>query len=87
MGSIISGISLTCFAASYGVAWVLELAKLLLRSGARQVLMLGFVLAGLVGPHAVPGLSRGRILGLAAVEQLRLVPGGGLAAGRGLSCI
>ena len=48
MGSIISGISLTCFAASYGVAWILELAKLFLRSGARQLLMLLFVLAGLL---------------------------------------
>jgi len=48
MGSLISGISLTCFAASYGVAWVLELGKLFFRSGARQVLMLLFVLAGLL---------------------------------------
>ncbi len=46
MGSIISGISLTCFAASYAVAWALELAKLAVRSGTRQFLMLAFVVAG-----------------------------------------
>jgi ABC-type uncharacterized transport system permease subunit len=48
MGSIISGISLTCFGASYGVAWALEVAKVYLRSRARRFLMLGFVLAGLL---------------------------------------
>lgn len=48
MGSIISGISLICFAASYGVAWLLEVATLYFRRGARQVLVLGFVLAGLL---------------------------------------
>ena len=45
---MISGISLTCFAASYAVAWVLDVLKLFSQSGARQVLMLGFVLAGLL---------------------------------------
>jgi ABC-type uncharacterized transport system permease subunit len=48
MGSIISGISLTCFGASYGVAWVLELGKLFFRSGVRRLLMIAFVLAGLL---------------------------------------
>ena len=48
MGTLISGISLTCFAASYGVAWGLEVLKLFSRSGVRQILMLGFVLAGLL---------------------------------------
>lgn len=48
MGSIISGISLTCFGASYGVAWGLELAKFFLQSGVRRLLMLAFVLAGLL---------------------------------------
>jgi ABC-type uncharacterized transport system permease subunit len=48
MGSIISGISLTCFGASYGVAWGLELAKFYLQSGVRRLLMLVFVLAGLL---------------------------------------
>ena len=44
----IAGISLVCFAASYAVAWLLELAKLLFSSAVRQWLMLGFVVAGLV---------------------------------------
>ncbi|MEX0677799.1 MAG: hypothetical protein WD063_12030 [Pirellulales bacterium] len=48
MGSFISGISLTCFGASYGVAWALELGKLFFRSGVRQLLTLVFVLAGLL---------------------------------------
>jgi ABC-type transport system involved in cytochrome c biogenesis permease subunit len=46
MGTLISGISLTCFAASYGVAWALDVLKLFSRSGLRQILTLGFVLAG-----------------------------------------
>lgn len=43
---MISGISLVCFAASYGVAWVLDAARLLFRSGIRRMLTLLFVLAG-----------------------------------------
>ena len=45
MESLISGISLICFAASYALAWVLELF-LFFRSGARRVLILVCVLAG-----------------------------------------
>jgi ABC-type uncharacterized transport system permease subunit len=48
MGSIISGITLTCFGASYAVAWALELVKLFVRSGVRRLLELAFVLAGLL---------------------------------------
>lgn len=48
MTSFISGISLTCFAASYGVAWLLEVAHLYWRTASRQLLMFGFVGAGLV---------------------------------------
>ena len=48
MGSIISGITLICFGASYAVAWALELVKLLVRSGVRRLLELAFVLAGLL---------------------------------------
>jgi ABC-type transport system involved in cytochrome c biogenesis permease subunit len=46
MGTFISGISLVCFGASYGVAWALELLRLVFRSGIRRLLTLGFVLAG-----------------------------------------
>lgn len=45
MASVLSGISLTCFGASYAVAWALELSHLVLRRG-RQWLLWGFVLAG-----------------------------------------
>lgn len=48
MGSIISGISLTCFAASYAVAWGLELVQFFRRAGARELWVLAFVLAGLL---------------------------------------
>lgn len=42
-----SGISITCFAASYFVAFVLELTRLFFRSGIRGAIMLGFAGAGL----------------------------------------
>jgi ABC-type uncharacterized transport system permease subunit len=48
MGSFISGIGLICFAASYGVAWLLEVTKLFYRGSASRVLTLVFVLAGLL---------------------------------------
>ncbi len=44
----LSGISLVCFAASYAVAWLLEISQLFRPSRARQVLMIGFVSAGLL---------------------------------------
>jgi ABC-type uncharacterized transport system permease subunit len=44
---MISGITTTCFAASYAVAFLLELARLLLRHAARRVLTLAFAMAGL----------------------------------------
>ncbi len=46
--AFISGISLVCFAASYGVAWLLELSQLVRRSEPRRLLAVGFVVAGLV---------------------------------------
>ena len=45
---MISGITTTCFAASYAVAFLLELARLMLRHTARRVLTLGFAVAGLL---------------------------------------
>ena len=48
MGSIISGITLTCFAASYAVAWVLELVQFVARRGPSQALSLAFTCAGLL---------------------------------------
>ena len=43
-----SGITVTCFAASYAVALGLEASRLLFRSGVRGVVMLGFAGAGLL---------------------------------------
>jgi len=45
---ILSGISLVCFAASYGAAWLLEVSQLFRPSKARRVVMIGFVAAGLL---------------------------------------
>ncbi len=42
------GISVACFAASYGVALVCEVSRLFFRSGVRGALMLGFAAAGLL---------------------------------------
>jgi ABC-type uncharacterized transport system permease subunit len=43
-----SGISIICFAASYAVAFLLELTRLLFRSGLRGAVMIGFAAAGLL---------------------------------------
>lgn len=43
-----SGVSITCFAASYLVVLLLELSRLLFRSGIRGAIMLGFASAGLL---------------------------------------
>ena len=45
-------IEVICFAASYTVALVLEISRLLFRSGVRGTVMLGFAGAGLVA-HSV----------------------------------
>jgi ABC-type uncharacterized transport system permease subunit len=45
---MLSGISITCFAASYAVALILEVTRLLFRSGVRGAIMLGFAGAGLL---------------------------------------
>jgi len=49
---MLSGVSVTCFAASYAVALVLEITRLFFRSGIRGALMLGFAGAGLVAHTA-----------------------------------
>jgi hypothetical protein len=49
---MLSGVTILCFAASYAVAWLLEVSRLLLRSGARKFLSFGFVAAGLVAHTA-----------------------------------
>lgn len=47
-----SGVSVICFAASYLVAFVLELSRLFFRSGVRGAVMLGFAAAGLAAHSA-----------------------------------
>jgi ABC-type uncharacterized transport system permease subunit len=49
---MLSGVSILCFAASYAVALVLELSRLLFRSGIRGAAMLGFAGAGLLAHSA-----------------------------------
>lgn len=49
---MLAGISITCFAASYTVALVLEITRLFFRSGVRGALMVGFASAGLLA-HAL----------------------------------
>ncbi len=45
---MLSGMSIVCFAASYGVALILEITRLVFRSGIRGALMMAFAGAGLV---------------------------------------
>ena len=49
---MLSGVSIICFAASYGVTLALEITRLLFRSGLRGAIMLGFAGAGLVAHTA-----------------------------------
>lgn len=44
---MLSGISVTCFAASYGVSIILELTRLFVRAAIRTAVMIGFAAAGL----------------------------------------
>lgn len=46
MGGVLSGISVICFAASYGVAFALEVSRLFVRVVARTAVMIGFAIAG-----------------------------------------
>jgi ABC-type transport system involved in cytochrome c biogenesis permease subunit len=49
---MLSGVSTICFAASYAVALLLEISRLLFRSAVRGAFMLGFAAAGLVAHTA-----------------------------------
>jgi ABC-type uncharacterized transport system permease subunit len=50
--SMLSGVTTLCFAASYAVALVLEISRLMFRSSVRRVVMLGFAAAGLFAQTA-----------------------------------
>ena len=47
--SLISGITVFCFAASYSVALLLEITRLFFRSGVRGAVMLAFGFCTMVG--------------------------------------
>ena len=49
---MLHGVGIVCFAASYAVALVLELSRLVFRSAIRSAVMLGFAAAGLVAHTA-----------------------------------
>ena len=49
---MISGISITCFAASYAVVLALEISRLFFRSRVRWAVMVGFAGAGMVAHTA-----------------------------------
>jgi ABC-type uncharacterized transport system permease subunit len=49
---MLSGVGIICFAASYAIAWVLEISRLFVRSGVRGAVMLGFAGAGLLAHTA-----------------------------------
>ncbi|HYW80409.1 MAG TPA: cytochrome c biogenesis protein CcsA [Thermoguttaceae bacterium] len=49
---MLSGVGIVCFSASYAIALVLEVSRLLFRSGVRGIAMLGFAGAGLVAHSA-----------------------------------
>lgn len=46
MVTFVSGISIVCFAASYGVAFLFEISRLIFRSGLRGAAMVAFAAAG-----------------------------------------
>lgn len=50
--NIISGISIVCFAASYGIAFCLELSRLFFRVSLRTAIMVGFMIAGILA-HSI----------------------------------
>jgi len=49
---MLAGVQIVCFAASYAVTWLLEMSRLVFRSGVRGALMLGFAAAGFVAHTA-----------------------------------
>ena len=62
---MLGGITIVCFAASYAVAFILELTRLFFRVGMRTAIMVGFMVAGILahsiylGREAQDGLAGG----------------------------
>lgn len=65
MNEKLAGITIVCFAASYAVAFILELTRLFFRVSLRTAIMIGFMLAGILahtlylGREAQAGLAGG----------------------------
>lgn len=65
MTEMLSGVTIVCFAASYGVAFALELTRLFYRVSLRTAIMVGFMVAGILahtiylGREAQLGLTGG----------------------------
>jgi ABC-type uncharacterized transport system permease subunit len=66
--AMLSGISIVCFAASYGIALCLEVSRLFCRVRMRTAVMVGFVLAGLLA-HSLFLIREARI-GLTSAAPL-----------------
>ncbi|MCE9545722.1 MAG: cytochrome c biogenesis protein CcsA [Planctomycetia bacterium] len=54
---MLAGISITCFAASYAVALLVELSRLMFRSRVRGALLIGFAGAGLIAQTCYLGMQ------------------------------
>ncbi len=67
---ILSGVSITCFTASYVVALVLEATRLIFRSGIRGAALLGFACAGLFA-HTVYLFNRAATGGASPLSSQR----------------
>lgn len=76
---MLSGISITCFAASYTVSLILEVSRLLFQATIRNVVMIGFAAAGLLAhtlflfAHARAELQGGMRLPLSSWQDFCLL--------------
>jgi hypothetical protein len=67
---MLSGVTIFCFAASYIVALILEISRLLFRSGVRGAIMLGFAAAGLFA-HSIYLCHRTTLSPAAPLSSMR----------------
>ena len=58
---MLSNISLTCFAASYGVTLGLEISRLFFRLPVRWIVMIAFAAAGSVRSHCLSVVPRAQL--------------------------
>jgi ABC-type transport system involved in cytochrome c biogenesis permease subunit len=67
---MLSGVTIFCFAASYSVVLILEISRLLFRSGIRGAIMLGFAAAGLFA-HSIYLYDRAALSPMAPLSSMR----------------